>query len=256
MTTAFAIPDVDPPPPPPAQAEVPKPAPSPEPNDGLRVEGQDASEQALAIVAIADDATEVRVGHLVDVLQELDAKIESDHRPGIKSAHDHHKLLIARMDKWREPVQRALRHLRPLLARRLSEKQRAEEQRQREERERAQAAERDRLLQEAVHAEKTGETKAVVQQILEEAETVAPPPVAARPITALKGVSTRDNWKAEITDLQALVRFVADNPNWIGLIEPNTKALNDQARHLNVRLAATIPGVRAVNDVGLTKRRT
>lgn len=255
MTTAFAIPDVDPPPPPPARADVPKPAPSTEPNDGLRVQGQDTAEQALAIVAIQDDPSELRVGEMIGALQELDDKIEADHRPGIKSAHDHHKLLIARMDKWRAPIAAALKHLRPMLAQRLNQKRLAEEQRQRDERERAQAAERERLLQEAVHAEKTGETKAVVQQLFDEAETVAPPPVAARPITALRGVTTRDNWKAEITDIQALVRFVADHPNWIGLLEPNTRALNDQAKHLNVRLAATIPGVRAVNDVGLTKRR-
>lgn len=254
MTTSHAILDVDPPPPP-ARADVPRPAPSPEPNDGLRLEGQDTSDQALAIASITDDATELRVGEYIDVLNALDAKIEADHRPGIKSAHDHHSLLIARMNKWREPIQRALRHLRPLLARRLDEKRRIEEARQREARERAQAFERERLLQEAVHAEKTGETPAVVQQLFEEAETVAPPPVAARPITSVPGVSTRANWKAEIMDLHALVAFVAANPNWIGLIEPNLKALNDQAKTLNVRLAATIPGVRAVNDVVLTKRR-
>lgn len=248
--TAFAIPDVDPPPPPTA------PVHGQQPNEALRVEGQDTAVLALAITAIADDETELVVGEYIAALQALDQKIEADHRPGIKSAHDHHKLLIARMDKWRAPISQALQHLRPMLARRLSEKQRAEEARQREEREKAQAAERERLLAEAVHAENTGEAPAVVDNLFRDAETVAPPSVAARPITAVKGVSTRANWKAEVTDLQALVRFVADHPNWLSLLEPNPTKLNELAKSLNERLAATIPGVRAVNDVVLQKRRT
>jgi hypothetical protein len=55
-----------------------------------------------------------------------------------------------------------------------------------------------------------GESPALVQQLVEEAASVTPPPIAERPITAVKGAGTRDNWKAELVDKRALILHVAE----------------------------------------------
>jgi hypothetical protein len=150
-------------------------------------------------------------------------------------------------------TQGGLAHLRPLLASRIAAKERAEEQRQRDAREAAQRDERDRKLQEAAHVEATGGSREEVDQILEEAETLPPPAVAAQPITVVKGASIRENWKCEITSKTDLVKFVAQHPEHINLLDVNTTAANQMAKAQ--KSGMKIPGLRAYNDSVLTKRR-
>jgi hypothetical protein len=104
-----------------------------------------------------------------------------------------------------------------------------------------------------------GESAETVQQIVRDAESVPPPPVAARPITQVQGAGTRDNWKAEVTDKRALIlhvadRLKADDDSLLNLLVVDTTTATQLARAQKSTMK--IPGLRAINDVAFTKRRT
>ncbi len=125
------------------------------------------------------------------------------------------------------------------------------------EREAAAAAERARLQAEADAAAKAAEEAAAegnfelaasMQVHADIAQSTAEVVVAPRVEPAAPksaGVSKRKQWSADVHDLHALVKHVAERPDLIGLLLPNQKALNDMAKAL--KGAMTIPGVRATD---------
>jgi colicin import membrane protein len=57
-------------------------------------------------------------------------------------------------------------------------------------------------------------------------ETVMQDIVIARPdpsslVAEAEGMSSQTRWHADVVDLLALVRYVAQHPEWINLLEPN-----------------------------------
>ena len=216
-------------------------------------------QRALALVSIDTDDDELVAGHLIDDLVEHQAHIERKVRPFADLAFKLHRGLTGFLGQATQELVDGLGHLRPMLARRLKAKKDAEEARQREARETARKAEQDRLLAEAAHAESVGESAETVQAIVREAESVPPPPVAARPITQVQGAGTRDNWKAELTDKRALIlhvadRLKADDDSLLNLLVVDTTTATQLARAQKSTMK--IPGLRAINDVAFTKRRT
>jgi hypothetical protein len=216
-------------------------------------------QRALALVSIDSDDDEVLAGDLIDALGAHQALLDRKVRPFADLAFKLHRGLTGFLGQATQELVAGLGHLRPMLARRLKAKQDAEEARQREEQARARKAEQDRLLAEAVHAEAVGESPETVQQIVRDAESVPPPPVAARPITQVQGAGTRDNWKAEVTDKRALIlhvadRLKADDDSLLNLLVVDTTTATQLARAQKSTMK--IPGLRAINDVAFTKRRT
>lgn len=216
-------------------------------------------QQALAITAIDTDDGEVVVGDLIDALTAHQEHIERKVRPFADLAYKLHRALTGFLNQATQELTAGLGHLRPLLARRLKAKKDAEEARQRDAREQARKVEQDRLLAEAAHAESVGESPAVVQAIVAEAESLPAPPVAERPITQVKGASTRDNWKAELIDKRQVVlhvaaRLQADDDSLLNLVDVAMTTANQLARAQKSTMK--IPGLRAVNDVAFTKRRS
>ena len=214
--------------------------------------------QALAITAITDDATEVLAGALIDRLTDHQARLESKVRPFADLAFKLHRALTGFIGQATEDLTKGLAHLRPMLAQRIRAKQDAERQRQADERAKAMKAQQEQIAREAKQAEAAGESPAVVQAIREEAKTLPPPPVAARPVTAVKGASTRDNWKAEVTSKRDLIlhvaaRLQASDDAFLHLLDVDMTTANQLARAQKETMA--IPGLRAFNDVAFTKRR-
>jgi len=68
----------------------------------------------------------------------------------------------------------------------------------------------------------------------------------------VSGISSRENWSAQVTDKAALVKAAAENPAYLAYLEPDMKSLNALARAQKNALA--IPGVKAVNQAGLSVR--
>jgi hypothetical protein len=111
----------------------------------------------------------------------------------------------------------------------------------------------DRRLALAVEAEQRGDTDTATRLVNAPADVVVVParpvfvPVApTAPKPAAPGVSFRDNYSAEVTDLIALVQSVATGAQPITLLLPNMPALNQMARAL--KDAMSIPGVKAKNE--------
>lgn len=150
----------------------------------------------------------------------------------------------------------------------------AQERREREaeaakarEAERAAQAEADRLAREAAESgsadaaraaeEAELERQAAADQLVQaeaeaEAATFAPPAVV-RDTPKVAGASFRGAWKAECTDLAALIRAAATNPQLHCLLKVDTTALGQMARAQ--KGAVAIPGVRFYQDTVVSVRR-
>lgn len=68
------------------------------------------------------------------------------------------------------------------------------------------------------------------------------------------GITARDNWKAEVTDLKTLAQAVADGRLPPHFIQPNMAELNKYAKA--VKDTMTVPGVRIYNDKVVAARRS
>jgi hypothetical protein len=75
--------------------------------------------------------------------------------------------------------------------------------------------------------------------------TVVPPPVQPTYQKA-SGVSTRENWKAKVTDIKKLCGAIAKGTVPITYVLPNESVLNARAKA--DRQTLNIPGVQAYNE--------
>ena len=114
----------------------------------------------------------------------------------------------------------------------------------------ARKAEEDRQIAEAAFAEAGGDTEAA-EEILSAPVTVATVTVA--PVVAkVEGVGSMTRWSAEVTDKMALIRYVAEHPEWASLLDANAPNLNRLA--VAQKAALKIPGVKAVPTTSRTVR--
>lgn len=104
--------------------------------------------------------------------------------------------------------------------------------------------ERRRLQEQAKQAEAEGKPE-TAHAIAQAAQFVAPVPVQQER-QKIAGEATRELWHAEVDDIVALARAVADGKVSPENLLPNMPVLNQQARALKGSLA--IPGVRAVSE--------
>lgn len=104
--------------------------------------------------------------------------------------------------------------------------------------------ERRRLEHRAERAAAKGDHDKAAELREQAALTVAPIAQHERPSVA--GITRRESWHAEVTDLRALVRGVAEGEVPLAAIDPNLRFLNGQARALRSELR--YPGVRAVPE--------
>lgn len=94
--------------------------------------------------------------------------------------------------------------------------------------------------------------------IAAEMAEVAPPPMPTISAPRAAGVSSRQNWKAEVQNLAALVTAAAEalakgDTTLLGYLQANEKALNLTAKALKAQ--ARIPGVRIYAEDSLAVRR-
>lgn len=158
-----------------------------------------------------------------------------------KAANDAHKSICAAEKKLVDPCDSA----RALISGKLftyeaEARRKAEEERRRLE-EQARRDEEARKLADAIDAEESGDAE-TAEEILNE-PVVAPVVTVAPAIAKVAGVSARTTWAAEVVDKAALIRYVAEHPEWIGLLDANMPSLNGLARSQRDRLA--ISGVKA-----------
>jgi hypothetical protein len=216
-----------------------------------RATGWPARARSLAIDS--QEALELAADELAAVkalLSEVDATFD----PIVKKAFETHKEAVAQKKRHRQPLEEAELIFKGAIAGyhsrqgllRLQEQKRLEEE--------ARARQAEELEREIEQAEAEGASSAEVAAIIQREEARPPAPVVApQTVRPVAGVSMREMWAAEVTNLLSLVRYVANNPQFVGLLTPNMTAINGMARSL--KTAMRIPGVRAYSTTGVASRR-
>ena len=188
---------------------------------------------------------------LLDIVQ-LRKEIVLHHRPIKESANRTHKLAVAAEKKLLDPVSEAESTVKRAIGK-WHEEQRAIEEKARLRLEKAQKdAEEEARLAIAGQAEELGATEETVNEIL---ETRVMRPVSAVPQPTYRkasGVSTQKRWKAEVVDIKALCRGVADGTVSSELVSPNMMGLNAMARAM--RSTFNVAGCKAVTEASVSMR--
>jgi len=201
-----------------------------------------------AALTVTDQPSCEAAGGLLRDIKTLRAEIAESCNPVVNAAHVAHKKAVAQKKRLEAPLIAAEATIKGTMGAYIKEQERiarehearlAAEQREREEEARlAEAA----LLEEAGELE---EAEAVL-----DAPSVAPPPVVQRQVPKMAGVSTRETWSAEVTDLGLLVGAIANGKATVASVTANMTVLNALAR--SQKGAMKIPGVRAVCKTGVS----
>lgn len=156
------------------------------------------------------------------------------------------------MDLFRDPIQK-LNDAEGFIKRGIASYQHKLEMARREEQRKADEAarkERERLERHAAKAAEKGRDEKA--QEFEERASMVQAPVVAYEAPKVSGVSTRENWKAEVTDLPALVKAVAEGKAPASFLTANMTEINRVAKAL--RKDADYPGVRVYSETVVASR--
>ena len=120
-----------------------------------------------------------------------------------------------------------------------------EQERLRKEAEKKEEKEKAKLERKAKKAEDAGDT-ALAEELREEKNDVfIPATIPEEQHVSASGVSARDNWIAEVVDLDALVKAVSEGKAPLSFLAPDIVNLNKQAKA--TKDAVKYPGVRFKN---------
>jgi colicin import membrane protein len=117
------------------------------------------------------------------------------------------------------------------------ERIRREEQRKADE---AARKEQEKLQAQAQRAAEKGKVEKAAE--LEQRAATVVAPVIHREPPKVTGISAREVWKAEVTDLAALVKAIAEGKAPLALVQANTTVVGQQARSLKQDFQ--VPGVK------------
>lgn len=104
----------------------------------------------------------------------------------------------------------------------------------------------------ASQAESRVEEGAVTAQELAQTKELISAPTVEKIVPKVSGISTRKIWKVEVTDKLAFVKYIAEHPEYLELVEPNTPAVNKLG--LALKQACPLAGVRVYEDEQLASR--
>lgn len=211
------------------------------------VGAQEIEQRALSVpeqartLKIIDDLTYQRGVQIRNIIKDIRKQINATFDPIIAKANATHKEACAQKKKVEAPLVEGENIINPALAAYDTEIERKRMAEQRRLEEEAKKRAEDEQIAAAEHAEKQGD-KVAAEAIISAPVEVAPiiQPVAPRP----DGISYREYWSAQVTDLFALVKAVATGQQPVTLLQPDQVALNKMATAL--KGAMIIPGVRPV----------
>ena len=194
-----------------------------------------------AAIQVVDAASYTSAAAEVKVAKQFQKNIKDFFAPLKQKAHEAHKAITQKEKETLKPVEDFCKKIQQKMISWQSEQDRIRREEEAMLREEQRKLEEEARLAEAAEAEAAGDTE-LAQDILEEEIEVAPVMVQDN-TPKVSGLFTRETWKAEVTDMGALVKYVAENPAWFHLLTVNTKELNSLAK--SQKSAMAIPGVRA-----------
>jgi hypothetical protein len=161
-------------------------------------------------------------------------------------AYRAYKSVLSRFNEADAPLEAAERQVKAEINRFDQEQERYRQKLQQE----SDAAKRQRAEEErqnaAAVAEDLGASEEEVQAIAETPVVVMPAAPIMPTYQKASGVSTRENYKARVTDIKKLCAAVAKGTVPVSYVEPNMPALNARAKA--DRLTMNVPGVVPYND--------
>lgn len=201
--------------------------------------------EALAIASQAD--LELAGAFLTERIKPILKQISESCDPVVAAAHSAHKAATAQRNALQQPLLEA----ETLIKRKIGAYLDAEEKKRRAEiarqdAERRRAAEEEQLRRAA--AEEAAGNAEAADRVLEEEpmQSLPPAPPPPAPPQKVAGVSARKRFKAEVTDLAALVRDIASGRAPISLVQVNQSKLNQQVQALDGQV--NYAGVRVYED--------
>jgi len=212
---------------------------------------QDALTWPLRAVAhvIEDPVTYVRASEFLLDIKRLRKEVDAAFDPIISKAHEAHREACAQKKKAEAPLAEAEQILKRGLVAWDTEQERLRREEEQRLQERARVEEEARRAQEAAALETaanaTGDEslRAEAEQLINE-PSAAPAIALPRSTPKVAGLSYRENWTAQVIDLRALCRAIADGQQPTTLVVACQPALNQLARALKAQLR--VPGVKAV----------
>ena len=222
-----------------------------DPKDMVQREARDWATKAQAC-SVVDDETYRTAVALGQVGATIEAQILDTFKPLKAKAHALHANLCATEKRFLDPVKIGLARLRSIVRTWKEQQDRLAAQRQREAEEAAKKIADDAKLALAVQAEESGASAQEVESILNMELTTPAPVLPAAP--KVEGVTSSGRWKAEVTDLKALCRAVAEGKVMAELVEPNMSLLNKLATQL--KEGFDIPGVKATRETAISFKKS
>ncbi len=213
------------------------------------VEPEDVQQKALGYVEAVKSLPPIKtpeeylaVGELWKQGKALLEEIKEGYDDLIQAAHKLHKDTIAKRDRYYVPTEEGVKAAKQLMSVYDEEQERIQREEKARLAEIARKAEEERRLQEALAAENAGE-KEEAEEILQEPVHIAPV-IVPKVVPKIKGgPSFRRVWAAEVRDIKALCRAIAEGKASPNLVTPNMAALNKLATALKETM--NVPGVRA-----------
>lgn len=213
--------------------------------------------QALSLIErarsieVRDQQTYNQAAELEKTIHALRQKVKARFEPIIDQAHKTHKEALAGRDAEDKPLEQAESLVKRCRVMFEAEQAMARLGHQRQLEKQANEQQQEQRLAEAIAAEQAGANNTEVAAMLD--APLPPMAVIARPtFERAAGLGSRENWKAEVTDIRALCRAVAEGSAPEHFVEANLTPLNLKARA--EKQAMNVPGVRAVMErVGVTR---
>ena len=216
---------------------------APPPTEDLTHEAVTWTDRARAL-RVVDEVSFLQAGEWLKGIKALRTRVAEAFDPIVTKAHAAHKEAVSQRRTADEPLVEAERVLKQSIGIYTAERERQarEEARQREAELRRR--EEDDRVAEAAALEQAGEVEEATA-LIEQPVVVAP--VIPRPaVLKMRGISQREVWRAEVTNLQALVQAAAADEQWLALLKVDQVVLNGLARSL--KGALKIPGVTVRKD--------
>jgi len=218
------------------------------------ITNSEMTEMKNEVISVVDEAQTYNIktqddynrlsGFLLGV-KGLQKKVCDAFDPICDAAHKAWKTAVAQRKEQLDPLEQAEKILKSRGVEFLTEQERIREEAERKAREEAEAAELKRkaeLEAQAKRHEANGNIeKAEARREAAEQVFIAPRPVVAA-IQKAEGQSIKETWSAEVTDINALVKAVAEGRAPISFIKADEVALNKQAKSTKDNFP--IPGVK------------
>lgn len=150
-----------------------------------------------------------------------------------------------------KPLEEAERQVKQEINRWDQEQEKIRQELQRKAEEDARKAEEEERLRIAAMAEESGATEEEVNAIVDTPVTAVAPPVE-RTYLKSSGISSRENYKARVTDMKKLCAAIAKGTVPATYVQPNQSALDARAKA--DKLTMNVPGVQPYNEPVISGR--